>query len=222
MTKNMSEKDLREFINIYGERGYYVLKAILESYKENWGRGALGDFSYKDVKRRLAFYGLKYNPALLLSRLEREYEIIETTYKSSNQHWWKIIDLEAAEEVIAEYEGRSVEELSSLPPRARLLRLQFYALDPETILLKLKRVQRGIRLPSKILNDIIFLRLPKVVSFLESATEEFPDELSTEISLAEEILGLAEKVVLLRRQKREKSELEGIKLESKLSRKANY
>jgi len=204
----MPIKELREFINIYGERGYYILKAILEAYKENWGRASLGDFCYKDIKRKLISYGIKYNPAILLSNLEKEYGVIETTYKSSNQHWWRIVDLEAIEEVVAEYEGRSVEELESLPPRARLLRIQFYALDPEKLLIKLKRFQNGIRVPSRILDEIIFVKLPKIVDFLEKAEEEFPDELSTEISLAEELLELAERLVLIRKHRSEKNVFE--------------
>jgi len=201
----MPIKELREFINIYGERGYYVLKAILEAYKENWGRASLGDFCYKDVKRKLISYGIKYNPAILLSNLEKEYEVLETTYKSGNQHWWRIVDLEAIEEVVAEYEGRSVEELNSLPPRARLLRIQFYALEPEKLLMKLKRLQNGIKVSPRLLDEIIFVKLPRIVDFLEKAEEEFPDELSAEISLAEEILELSERLVLMRRSGREKN-----------------
>ena len=195
----MKFRDLREFINVYRERGYYVLKAILEVSRENWGRGALGDFDFKGIKRKVEEYGIDYNPALLLSRLEKEYGVIETTYRSSSQHWWRIVDLEAIEEVVAEYEGRSLDEMVTLPPRARLLRIQFYALEPERILGILRRLQRGIRVSQKVLEDILFHKLPRVVDFLEAALEEYSEELSSEISLAEEILRLAEQAVLSRR-----------------------
>ncbi len=212
----MGSRDLREFIRIYGERGYYVLKAILEAYKENWGRGALGDFDFKSVKRKIESYGIEYNPAVLISRLEKEYRVIETTYKSSNQHWWRIVDLELIEEAVAEHEGRSIESITSLPPRARLLRLQFYATEPEKVLMTLKRALRGFRIPQKVIDEILFIKLPRIVNFLENAQEEFFEELSAEISLAEEILNLAEQVVMLRRPK------EGSLSFSRVAREVNY
>jgi hypothetical protein len=211
----LKDKDLREFIRAYGERGYYVLKAILEAFKENWGRGALGDFDFKSVRKKIESYGLDYNPALLLSRLEKEFGVIETTYKSTNQHWWRIVDLNAIEEVLAEYEGRDLESLNSLPPRARLLRIQFYSLDPEKVLATLKKAQRGFKLPRRLLEEIIFVKLPKIVDFLEKAYDEFPEELMAEISLAEEILNLAERLVLSSREV-------GSNTRSRLAREVDY
>ncbi len=99
-----------EFLARYGEKGYYVLKAAVEASLEGGSsrRGVrLGDFSYREVVAKLKSYGLEYNPANLLSRLEREYAVIETSYRSGGQHWWRFIDLDAVIAALDEYERGS-------------------------------------------------------------------------------------------------------------------
>jgi len=186
-----------EFIAVYGERGYYVLKAILEASRDLVGRARLGDFDYKSVKRKLREYGLDYNPSLLLSRLEKEYGLIETTYRSGGQHWWRITDLDSIEEAVAEYEGRPPARSSASDPRIRLLRVQFYSLDPTRLLARLERLSRR-RSPEslRLLREIAFRELPYVVEFISRAEElGVEDELSAEIDLARRILEAAEKAV---------------------------
>ncbi|MCE4624659.1 MAG: hypothetical protein F7C35_02185 [Desulfurococcales archaeon] len=185
-----------EFIAKYEEKGYMVLKAILVAARTRLGGPGLGDFSYKDVKRYLEKNGYNYNPSLLLSKLEREYGLIETTYKSGGQHWWKILDMEAIEDAVASYEGVEPEE--KLPPRARLLKIQFYSLDPERILDLLNRLSKRRRLSEherRLLKRIVFEDLPRLVDFLEEASSSYPEDLEAEIEMAEAILGLAEKLV---------------------------
>lgn len=189
--------DLAEYIAKYSERGYLVLRAILEEADSNWGGPGLGDFSFKGVKARLRSYGIEYNPGPLLSRLEKEYGVIETTYRSSSQHWWRIVDREAIVEAIRRHEG--------LPGpgegednRARLLRIQFYSLEPERILEALKRLARGRRLSEadrRRLRRIVFEDLPLLVRFLEEAEAEYEDVLAREIALAHAILDAAERLV---------------------------
>ena len=99
-----------EFLAKYGEKGYYVLKAAVEASLQGGSqrRGVrLGDFSYREVVAKLRSYGLEYNPANLLSKLERDYAVIETSYRSSGQHWWRFIDLDAVIEALDEYERGS-------------------------------------------------------------------------------------------------------------------
>ena len=88
---------LLEFLANYGERGLAVVRAAVEAALA--GRGSpgvrLGDFSYREVVARLRSWGLDYNPSMLLRILERDYGVIETTYRSSNQHWWRFLDLNA-------------------------------------------------------------------------------------------------------------------------------
>jgi hypothetical protein len=187
-----------EFIATYGERGYYLLRAILEAARELVGRGRLGDFDYKTVKRKLREMGLDYNPSLLLSRLEKEYGLIETTYRSGGQHWWRILDIAEIEDAIAEYEGRPPLSESLSDPRVRLLRLQFYALEPMRLLERLERLSRRRgREAQRAFRDIVFRELPGVAEFLSKVREEgLEEELAPEAALAERILEAAEKIAL--------------------------
>jgi hypothetical protein len=182
---------LEEFLAKYGERGYALLKAIIEEASRPRRGPSLGDFSFKGVKSRLASYGVDYNPAILLSKLEKEYGVIETSYRSGSQHWWRIVDRRAIEEALREYEGGG----SELDPRARVLRVQFASLEPERVLAELERIARSPR-PGRRererLRDIAFNVLPLVARFLEEASE-YGDELSYELQLAEEILAAAER-----------------------------
>ena len=77
---------LEEFLAKYGERGYALLKAILEASLAPRRGPGFGDFSFKEIKARLASYGLNYNPSVLLAKLEKEYGVIETSYRSGTQH----------------------------------------------------------------------------------------------------------------------------------------
>ncbi|MCE4622619.1 MAG: hypothetical protein F7B19_04825 [Desulfurococcales archaeon] len=185
-----------EFIAKYGERGYLVLKAILEAARKGRRPFSLGDFNYKDVKIALKAMGIDYNPAPLLSKLEKEYGVIETSYKSSNQHWWRILDRELIEAVVREWEGKP--EPDPEDPRVRMLRIQFYSLSPHEILDLLTRLSKRKRLTSMErakLKKIAFEELPLLVDFIEKASSEYPDELSEEIAVAESILELFEEIV---------------------------
>ncbi len=186
---------LAEFVARYGEKGYIVLKAIIEAARRTRAPHALGDFSYRDLKRILKEMGVDYNPSPLLVRLEREYGVIETSYRSSNQHWWNIIDRYSIEEVLREWEGRP--EPDPEDPRVRMLRIQFYSLDPQSLLDTLTRLSRRYRMSAverDRLRRFAFHELPLLVEFLERAKADYPDELADEIAMAESILELAEMV----------------------------
>ena len=185
----MSEEQpsLKEFLSKYGERGYYVVKAILDASLSG-GRAKLGDFDLKGLKERLRSMGLDYNPVPLLYSLERTYGVIRTTYRSSNQHWWEIVDRRALQEALAELGGG--EEADDY--EARLLRIQFYSLDPERILQQL----RSSRRPRQLAARLAFTTLPFLVKFLKKAKERYPDELAKEIDMAEQILELTERAIM--------------------------
>ena len=187
---------LEGFVGKYGEKGYIVLKAILEASRRARAPYALGDFNYKDIKKILLEMGIDYNPSPLLSKLEKEYGVIETSYKSNNQHWWNIIDRYSIEEIVREWEGKP--EPDPEDPRVRMLRIQFYSLDPQSIMDTLTRLSRRSRLSSaekEKLRKFAFHELPLLVEFLEQAKTEYSDELADEIALAESIIELAEYVI---------------------------
>ncbi len=192
-----------EFLARYGEKGYHILKAAISVSRARMGGPRLGDFSYKDIKEYLERNGIKYNPSLLLSRLEKEYGLIETTYKSGGQHWWRITNWDEIERAIAQYEGEDPGE-NELPYKARLLKIQFYSLNPERImeiLLRLKKRKRLSEAERRLLQKIVFEDLPRLVSFLEEASAEFPDELEPEIMTAESIMDIVESLTVPQRSK---------------------
>lgn len=178
-----------EFLARYGERGEMVLQAILDASRRRGLRPGPGDFDFRGVKEALARMGVSYNPAPLLRVLEKEYGLIETTYHSGSQHWWRIIDKRAIEEALGTVGADPGD------PRLRLLRIQFYSLDPEGVMDLLQRLatrKRLSRAERERLRRIAFEVLPLLVKWLEEASQEYPDELAGEIAYAEEILELAE------------------------------
>ncbi len=200
----MPNSPAREFIAHYQEKGYIILKAILDAYNTSWAGPRLGDFSYRQIRENIEKYGVSYNPSPLLRKLEKEYGLIETTYHSSNQHWWRILNLKDIESAIKEYEGIPENEEEE-DYRARMLRIQFLSLNPEKTLETLLRLSRKRRLSTyekQIIQRIVFDDLPRIIDFLEQATAEYPDELSREISLAETILSTIEKLVTSQHKRR--------------------
>ncbi len=186
---------LEEFIGKYGERGYALLKAILEASRDSWARPGLGDFNFKTVKRIVqSLLGESYNPAPLLAKLEKEYNVIETSYRSGGHHWWRITDRAAIEEAVAWYEGREPGEAVD-DVRLSMLRAQFYSLDPRGVMDRLARVARARSLGEaqrRTLRSIASEVLPLLVEWIERAEQEYPEELSREIELAREIVRRAE------------------------------
>ncbi|AFZ71041.1 hypothetical protein Calag_1332 [Caldisphaera lagunensis DSM 15908] len=187
--------NLKEFLAKYGERGYYVLKSLLDASK-TYKKAKLGDFDLRDVKDFLIKYGLDYNPVPLLAKLEKEYEIIRTTYKSGSQHWWNIIDKQSLEDALYSYDGTST---NNEDPKLKLLKIQFYSLDPERILNILEKMSKRKKITEdekKELRKIAFNDLPRIVEFLTKAKSEYEDELISEIDIAEKIIDIAEGLII--------------------------
>ena len=207
---------LEDFMARYKERAYVLLKAILEEASKPRRGPSLGDFSFKGIKARLSSYGVEYNPAILLSKLEKEYGVIETSFRSGSQHWWRIVDREAIENAVREYEG--VPRSDVLDPKVRVLRVQFASLDPESLLRELERIAstpRITRRERERLKEIAFKTLPLIASFLEQAIEH-EEELAYEINLASEILTAAERAVARIRERSNKIVIPGSLREKEL------
>jgi len=198
-----------EFLARHGEKGYAVLRAAVEATLSSSGsRGVrLGDFSYKEVVAKLRTYGLDYNPANLLAQLEKSYAIIETTYKSSGQHWWRFIDIDAVIEALEEYErGRVVNESVMVEegewggqeptiddPQVEVIRAQIAALDLDNLVRMLRMLSSKPRLTPqdrKLFARIAFNELELVATVLEKA-RSYPDVFEEEIKMLENVLRLA-------------------------------
>ena len=156
-------------------------------------RNILGDFEYKMVVKELRRIGIKYNPNILLRKLEREYSVIETSYWSGNQHWWRIIDKKGFEDAIAYYEKRDEKEEDV---NIRLLRIQYNLIEPETILLTLKKLANKKTVSQrdrKMLTEIAFEYLDKVTLLIDKLSQ-YEEKFAREIRLLYEIIDLAEKL----------------------------
>ncbi|HIC98350.1 MAG TPA: hypothetical protein EYP08_01460 [Pyrodictiaceae archaeon] len=197
-----------EFLAKYEERGLLVLKAAIAAAiaRKREGGVKLGDFSYRDIVVRLRAQGISYNPSMLLRILERDYGVIETSYRSGNQHWWKFVDFDSVVEAVEAYEkgddaiGALKEDDEEIglesDPRVELVRVQVAALRPRKLLKTLRVLAAKKRLTSrdvKVFQDLAFNVLPKLVHVLEKA-REYEEELVEEIALLEKVLRLAVKI----------------------------
>ena len=90
--------------------------------------------------------GINYNPNQLLRILERDFGVIETTYRSSNQRWWRFTNPSAVARALDVYEGKESDELVE---------------DPEILLLKLQIEVIDIR---KLLNEVMNLLTKRVLT----------------------------------------------------------
>ncbi len=181
-----------EVLEKYGDKAYLLLKTIVEVTREYayQGRNRYGDFDYRGLVLKLKASGLDYNPSSLLRILEEEYGLIETSYRSSNQHWWKIISLQELDRALKEYEGLD-EGLDD--PEVLLIKLQVQSLDLQgikRILEKMLKKNRLSEIDKKRFRRIVFEDLELLVKVLKRALE-YEDYLEEEINLMREVLMLA-------------------------------
>ncbi|WP_338603550.1 hypothetical protein V6M85_04540 [Sulfolobus tengchongensis] len=176
-----------EAILKYGDKARYILKAAINIAEENENR-ELGDFSYKQLVEKLEELGINYDPRMILRALEKDYGIIETTYKSANQHWWKFIDLEQTK--LAFNNNDNDEE-----PEISLIVIQYNSLnvkDIEQKLLFLLRKPRLLDLDKKNFMRFSFETLPLLVKLYYKASQyeetyEIAERLKKIINLARRI-----------------------------------
>lgn len=202
---------LRLFLAEYGERGYVVLKAVLDEAKRSKLKMRLGDVSARGVRERLKLNGIEYNPIPLLTKLEREVGLLETTYKSSSQHWWKVSDIEVLEEVLREYTGEEQPQLNVFEsPEARVFKLQLELIGLRELARRISIIASKERLTSSdwiILRKIALDDLPALIKIkkdIESSmlSEEFREELN----LIENIIATIESIVEREKRRRERLE----------------
>lgn len=176
----------------YGQKFYLVLSTALKIAKVNRLKNIKmpGDFEYREVVEELEKQGFKYNPSMLLRILEREYGLIETSYRTGNNHWYKFKDLEGIERALNAVLGLAsdIEE-----PNIAMIKIQVKSLQISYWLKKLKQMSIKSKLSSvdiKVLQRFAFDVLPKIVKILKKA-EEYEDQLYAEINLLKELISLA-------------------------------
>ncbi|MEM4848401.1 MAG: hypothetical protein QXM55_02050, partial [Ignisphaera sp.] len=176
----------------YGQKLYIVLSTAIKIAKINKLKGLKlpGDFEYRSLIEELEKQNFKYNPSMLLRILEREYNIIMTTYKTNNQHWYKFKDLEEIERALNNSVGLS---LDIDEPGIAMLKIQIKSLQINYWSKKLKQMSIKDKLSSadvKLFQRFAFNVLPKIVKILRKA-EEFEDQFYAEINLLKELISLA-------------------------------
>lgn len=190
---NVKEATL-SFLDKYGEKGLLVLKAAIEVTEDPYIDHRLGDFDYKRLYLRLLKYGFNYAPQNLLRILEKDYGVIERTYTSSNQKWWRFLDLDAVKEALEEYMGLTKVD----DPKLTLIRIKYRSLDPINLLNNLKKLLVKDNLSNvdkEFFQKLAFETLEKVVSILNEM-QGFEEHFVEEIRVLNEILRFAEAVSL--------------------------
>ncbi len=194
--ENLLESLVEEALIKYGDRAYYVLKAAVEVAEENRvaSKSLPGDFDFKSLIRRLSSWGISYNPSILLKRLERDYGIIELSYKSSTQKWWVITDLETLKKVLRRYRGSDGDVGE---PERLLLSLKVKLLGVDSVLERVRKLVAKDVLTERDkekLIDIVFRYMPKVVEVMKEA-ENYGGEFREFVRKAKELLRLLEVAV---------------------------
>jgi hypothetical protein len=162
----------------FGDRCKLILKVAI-SIAESNDKKELGDFDYKTLVEKLQEAGLDKDPKMILRALERDYGIIETTYKSANQHWWRFINIEEVKEAI----GDEIED-----PEIQLIKIQANSLN-------LTELERKLRF---MLNKPVLSEVDRAL-FKKIAFEElnYVMEVYRKASMYEETYDIAEKVKII-------------------------
>ncbi len=196
---SLMESVLQEVLLRYGDRAYYVLKAaweVSEEYAED-GRRYPGDFDFSGVVRKLRSWGIRYNPNQLLRILEREYSVIETTYKSVAQHWYSFADPQAVARVLKEYGGISDDSEGIADPEAYVLEIQVEAIGIDDVLRKVKAIHRKHTLSvadREFMKRFVIEELPMIAKVLKDALR-YEDRFSDFIKKASLTLKLTKEII---------------------------
>ncbi|QKR00547.1 hypothetical protein GWK48_09300 [Metallosphaera tengchongensis] len=174
------------------DRAKVILKVALDIVDER-GRSEVGDFDYRTLVARLYELGHSFEPKMILRALERDYGIIETSYKSSNQHWWRFIDVDE----VRDFLGQEEEDPDVMLIKAQAASLSLDELERKLITLQ----QRGMRsdMDKAIFRKIAFEDLPLLVEIYKKSIQY---EETKNISMkVKKILTLASKLTRINNAK---------------------
>ncbi|RLG83468.1 MAG: hypothetical protein DRO18_07875 [Thermoprotei archaeon] len=195
MRRNL-EDVVTDILVKYGERAFEVLKVAVDIALENrsLGKRLPGDFDFRTLAYRLHLNGIKYNPSRLLSIIEKEYGIIETTYRSSNQRWWRFTNLHGIMEILNKYE--LTEEVID-DPEIYLIRLQLKLLklgELSKVINELLNKSKLLKEDEERIRELVFNELEAVVKVLKRMMK-FKDRFEREINECLNVLKLMSKLV---------------------------
>jgi len=168
----LTETIVEEVLVRYGERAKVVLKAayeVMEEYLAS-GKKTPGHFDFKGIMRKLSEWGIKYNPSHLLRIMERDYGIIETSYKSVAQKWYVFTDVEAVKKALID-KGVGPRDVIE-DPEIYALDIQIAALNIDGLISKVKSIFRRGKLTEvdkEYIREIIFRDVPLIAKVLKDA-----------------------------------------------------
>jgi len=188
---------VNEALSRYGGRAYYVLKAALEVAEElrSSGVARLGDFDYRSLVAKLRSWGLDYNPSNLLRVLEREYGLVRTVYRSSNQRWWVFTDYAAVKLALSDEGGHP-------DPDEELVALQIAVVNVDKVLAELGRLASRERLgpvEERRLREIVLAELPQLIEVYKRALN-YGEKYADFVGKVRRAMELARRVVALARR----------------------
>ncbi|MEM1917883.1 MAG: hypothetical protein QW504_04300 [Sulfolobales archaeon] len=186
---------IEDLLSKYGGRAYYVLKAALEVAKENreMGLSRLGDFDYRSLVRKLKSWGIEYNPSNLLKVIEKEYGLVRTSYRSSNQRWWVFTDISLVKLALEDSRDEPGD------PEEELLAIQIAVLDVDKVIAELTSILTREKISptdEKKLKEIVLNDLPPIIEVYKKATN-YGSKFSDFIGKTKKALDLARKAALL-------------------------
>jgi hypothetical protein len=182
---------LKFFIEKYGEKAVVLLRAMYELSQDPLIDHRLGDFSYKHLVLKLASMGFNYNPINILRVLEKELGVIEKSYTSSNQTWWRFTDIEAVRSVLGEILG-----VETRDPRVKALLIKYRSLEPRSILESLRRLavkEHFSQFDKEYFKNFVYTTLDRVVDLMNEM-EKYEEVFTGELGVLREILNLADLV----------------------------
>ncbi|MEM0065650.1 MAG: hypothetical protein QXZ22_02335 [Sulfolobales archaeon] len=186
---------IEDLLSKYGGRAYYVLKAALEVAEENreMGLSRLGDFDYRSLVRKLKSWGIEYNPSNLLKVIEKEYGLVRTSYRSSNQRWWVFTDISLVKLALEDSRDEPGD------PEEELLAIQIAVLDVDKVIAELTSILTREKISptdEKRLKEIVLNDLPPIIEVYKKATN-YGSKFSDFIGKTKKALDLARKAALL-------------------------
>ncbi len=196
---SITESLVNEVLLRYGDRALYVLRAaweVAEEYRVS-GKKYPGDFDFKGVIRKLREWGLRYNPNQLLRILEREYGLIETSYKTVTQHWYVFTDRESVEKALRSYGGLDEVANEIADPEEYVLEIQISMLNIDSLISRVKKIYRKPRLTvadKEIIKEIVLKELPNVAKVMKEALK-YGDKYSEFVNKASTLLKIVREVV---------------------------
>ncbi|MEM1628586.1 MAG: hypothetical protein QXP02_03155 [Desulfurococcaceae archaeon] len=192
MSNTSLRENIRAFLERYGEKALMVLKTAYDISRDPSVDHRIGDFSFKHLVSRLYNMGINYNPVNILRIMEKEYNIIEKSYTSSNQTWWRFRDIELVREIL----GEMLSGVDKGDPRTKALLVKYRSLEPLRTRDLLRRLAFKTELSNadkNVFKEFVFKELDKIISVL-SEMEYYEDYFAPEIAMLREILNLAEMV----------------------------